>query len=517
MSFLSLLNISADILTLAIAGGLIFAVLVQPHRSFQSYVFSVFGLTVFVWAFLSLLLHIDRAAFGITPLLDTQMRSSALALIVTSYVFFVTAFLRPKARITRWFSLALPLVLIITLVLIWSGMAFEQLTNEVSVTTWGYAALGFAIVYLFYAFWLVLSSARPDSTILRIPTLLLLSPYLVNLVPALRVLPVDVVLIMVSVAVIGWVMLRSQVFNPLRNLNDELNIVNRDLQQVINDLAQQKETADVLNAELRAANQYKSEFLANMSHELRTPLNSIIGYSELLQKGLYGELTEKQQDRLAKIYTNGKQLLMLISDILDLNKIDSGKLKLDTEFFEVEPLLQMVVDEYRTQAEEKGLTMLVRHQPDLPQLFGDPQRIRQILTNLINNAIKFTTSGSIDIQSQRVQVTRGISGDFSLPTIGWIRDGLWVIISIRDSGIGIAPEDQARIFEEFSQVDGSHTREYGGTGLGLAIAKKLVLMHDGQIWVKSRLSEGSTFFVALPADIKESDSQRIIQALRQGL
>lgn len=512
-----LLNIFADILTLAIAGGLIFAVLVQPHRSAQTYAFSVFGLAVFAWSFVSFLLRLESNPLGVTLLVDTQLRASLLALIVASYVLFITVFLRPKARITRVFSVALPIVVLVTLVLVWSGAAFDQSAGTVALSNIGYIVLGCAAGYLFYAFWLVLSSARPDSNMLRIPTLLLLSPYLVNFVEELRVLPIDIVLIMIAVAVIGWVMLRSQVFNPLRELNEELNIANRDLQQVVNDLAQQKETAEALNVELRAANQYKSEFLANMSHELRTPLNSIIGYSELLQKGLYGELTDKQQDRLAKIYTNGKQLLALISDILDLNKIDSGKLKLDTEFFELEPLLQTVIDAYRTQAEEKGLTMLIRHQPDLPQLFGDPQRIRQILANIINNAVKFTASGSIDIQSQRVMVTRGISGDFSLPTIGWLRDGLWVIVSVRDSGIGIAPQDQARIFEEFSQVDGSHTREYGGTGLGLAITKKLVLMHDGQIWVKSRLGEGSTFFVALPADIKESDNQRIIQALRQGL
>ncbi len=221
MSSLTLLNILADILTLSIAGGLIFAVLVQPHRTAQTYAFSVFGLTVFVWAFVSLLLHIEGNPLGVTPLIDTQLRASLLALIVASYVFFMTVFLQPQARITRVFSLALPLVLLITLGMIWSGAAFEQTADEVAVTSLGYVALSFAIVYLFYVFWLVLSSARPDSNMLRIPTLMLLSPYLVNLVAELRVLPVDIVLIMVSVALIGWVMLRSQVFNPLRDLNDD--------------------------------------------------------------------------------------------------------------------------------------------------------------------------------------------------------------------------------------------------------------------------------------------------------
>ncbi len=512
---MTFLNIVPDILTLSIAGGLIFAVLVQPCRAAQMYAFSLFALAVFLWAFVSLLLHIDGNLLNVTRLVDMQLRLSLLTMIAASYFFFVTVFLKPQARIARVFLLALPLVLLITLGTIWTGAAFEQIGDEIAMTTLGYVVLSLSILYLLDAFWIILSSAHSHADMLRVPTLILLLPYLVNFATELRALPV--VLLMIAVAIIGWVMLRSQAFNPLRDLNDELHIANRDLQQVATELAREKQTVEALNAELRAANQYKSEFLANMSHELRTPLNSIIGYSELLQKGLYGQLTDKQQDRLGKIYANGKQLLSLISDILDLNKIDSGKLKLDTEFFELEPLLQLVVNEYRKQAEEKGLTLTVHHQPNLPQLFGDPQRIRQILDNILDNAVKFTATGGIDIQSQRVQVTRGVSADFNLPVIGWLRDGLWVIISIRDTGIGIAPEDQARIFEEFSQVEGGHAREYGGTGLGLAIAKKLALMHDGQIWVKSRPGEGSTFFVALPADIKESDSQRIIQALRQDL
>jgi signal transduction histidine kinase len=292
----------------------------------------------------------------------------------------------------------------------------------------------------------------------------------------------------------------------LNDLNAEMRIANRGLQQVINDLAAEKTRTETLNVELRASNTYKSEFLANMSHELRTPLNSIIGYSDLLRQGIYGELGEKQLDRLEKIYRNGVHLLRVISDILDLNKIDSGKLLLDTEFLDFAKLVSTLQTDYEPKAAAKGLTLTVSLAENIPRLYADPKRIHQVIDNLLDNAVKFTKEGEIKLEARMVNVAKGISSGFSLPTIGWLRDGQWVVFNVTDSGIGIAPEDQARIFDEFSQVDGSHTREFGGTGLGLAISRKLIEMHDGTIWVKSRAGEGSTFFVALPADLKEGEN-----------
>lgn len=499
----------ANIVALSTASGLIFAVAVQPRRTAHSYAFALFALFVAVWALLRLMFNAQANVFDTAAAFALQIHTTAMTLIAASYVFFVMLFLKPRSRLARLFALTLPVAVAVAFTLIWTG--------DPAIYTPQYVMLAVALGYLAYALWLIISASHKDSNILLIPTLLLMASYAVTLFPSLRVVPLESLLLTAAVLLIGWVMQRSQAFNPLRELNEELRVANRDFQQLVNALASEKETADKLNEELRAANQYKSEFLANMSHELRTPLNSIIGYSELLQKGIYGALNEKQLDRLNKIYGNGKQLLALISDILDLNKIDSGKLKLDTEVFNLGPLLEGVIEEYRPQAESKSLVVNVQLHPALPPLFGDRTRIRQILANIIENAVKFTTIGAVEIHSQRVTVTRGSSTDFALPTIGWLRDGTWVIITVRDTGIGIAPEDQARIFEEFSQVDGSHTREYGGTGLGLAIAKKLVLMHDGQIWVKSRPGEGSSFFVALPVDIKESDRQRSTQALPQNL
>jgi signal transduction histidine kinase len=304
---------------------------------------------------------------------------------------------------------------------------------------------------------------------------------------------------------VGWTALRQQISEPMQDLSAELRVANRDLHQALNEVARGKERIEELTEELRASGQYKSEFLANMSHELRTPLNSIIGYSELLQNGLYGSLTDKQSDRIEKIHRNGKALLDVISDILDLNKIDSGRLRLDPEFFALAPVVTMVTESVRAEATAKGLALAV-HVPDMPDLYGDPLRIRQVLQNVVDNAVKFTLQGGIDVSVERFSVVKGVSKGFPLPTIGWLRDGEWAVLSVKDTGIGIAPEDQARIFEEFAQVDGSRTREFGGTGLGLAIAKKLVIMHEGQIWVRSRPDEGSTFFIALPADVRAPET-----------
>lgn len=499
-----------DLLSLAIACGLIFALTLQPRRSRDTLLFSLFSASVAFWA-LAAIVGNRLNLFDWSLMAIMQTRATAMTLIVATYYVFVLGFLRPRSRIIRVISLGLPILIIVSLVIIWGVGIFDAAPagTEITLTlnTAGYIVLAAAVGYLIFTFWLIISSPDKRSNHLRIPTGLLIAAYAVNLVPVLLMLPTDTVLITIALLIIGWRVLQYQVFDPMNELNTELRVANRDLQQIVSDLAREKERVEQLNEDLRAANQYKSEFLANMSHELRTPLNSIIGYSELLQKGLYGELSPKQGDRLEKIYRNGKQLLALISDILDLNKIDSGKMRLDTEMFPLGPVIQSVIDEFRPEAEGKSLALSAQMPDDIPTIYGDPLRIRQIIHNLTDNAIKFTREGGVQLAAQRISVQKGISQDFALPTIGWLRDGQWIIATVKDTGIGIAPEDQARIFEEFSQADGSHTREFGGTGLGLAIAKKLIQMHDGQIWVRSRSGEGSTFFVALPADVKEVDKQ----------
>ncbi|NPV66422.1 MAG: GAF domain-containing protein [Anaerolineae bacterium] len=242
------------------------------------------------------------------------------------------------------------------------------------------------------------------------------------------------------------------------------------------------ETLERHAAELSEANRLKSEFLANISHELRTPMNAIIGFSEALLSGLYGELNATAADRVERILRNGRGLLALIDDLLDLSRIDTGKLQLAPEPLALGETIRLAVEAVETQLASKGLSIEVSVPADLPSVEADPIRLRQVLNNLLDNAIKFTHYGGITI---RAGVEEGAA-----PARVWC--------SVTDTGIGIAPENQMIIFDEFRQVDGTSTRQYEGTGLGLAITKRLLSLMNGRIAVESNLGQGSTFTFWLP-------------------
>jgi signal transduction histidine kinase len=231
--------------------------------------------------------------------------------------------------------------------------------------------------------------------------------------------------------------------------------------------------------QIEAANRHKSEFLANMSHELRTPLNAIIGFSEVLQERMFGELNEKQAEYTDDILTSGRHLLSLINEILDLSKVEAGRMELEVATFD----LPLAIDNARTFLRERavkhGINLDVTVDERLGDFTGDERKIKQILLNLLSNAVKFTPEG-------------GRIGISARQTDGAIE------ISVTDTGIGIAPEDQARIFEEFRQVGGDYAHKKEGTGLGLTLAKKFVELHGGGIWVESEVGKGSTFTFTLP-------------------
>jgi PAS domain S-box-containing protein len=227
-----------------------------------------------------------------------------------------------------------------------------------------------------------------------------------------------------------------------------------------------------------AATRHKSEFLANMSHELRTPLNAILGYTELILDNIYGEVPEKIREVLERLEKNGRHLLSLINDVLDLSKIEAGQLVLSLDDYSMADVIQTVITSVETLAAEKNLKLNVIVPDGLKIGRGDQQRIAQVLLNLVGNAIKFTERGEVKVEV-------GVSDETFL-------------ISVIDSGPGISVADQKKIFEEFQQADGSSTREKGGTGLGLSIAKRIVEMHSGQIWVESTPGKGSNFKFALP-------------------
>ncbi|QIG51292.1 GAF domain-containing protein [Nordella sp. HKS 07] len=235
--------------------------------------------------------------------------------------------------------------------------------------------------------------------------------------------------------------------------------------------------------QLEIASRHKSQFLANMSHELRTPLNSVLGFTEMLADGLYGELPEKARTTLGRVQANGRHLLGLINDVLDLSKIEAGQLVLTIDNYAIGQIVKTVAATTEPLARAKGLHLSATIADGLPLGRGDERRLAQVLLNLAGNAVKFTENGSVEIAASA-------------------QDGCFEVL-VRDTGPGIAPEHQARIFEEFQQIDESSTRLKGGTGLGLAISKRIVEMHGGTIGVESTPGTGSTFRVRIPIKADE--------------
>jgi PAS domain S-box-containing protein len=233
------------------------------------------------------------------------------------------------------------------------------------------------------------------------------------------------------------------------------------------------------SAQLELASRHKSEFLANMSHELRTPLNSIIGFSEVLGERMFGDLNGKQEEYLNDICTSGKHLLSLINDILDLSKIEAGRMELEVTTFDLPQAIDDAVTLMRERAGQRGIVLQAEVAEPVRDIRADERKVKQVLLNLLSNAIKFTPAGG------RVEV-RATQTDGSIE------------VSVSDTGVGIAPEDQETVFEEFRQV-GASAAKHEGTGLGLALCRKFLELHGGTIWVKSQLGSGSTFTFTIPA------------------
>jgi signal transduction histidine kinase len=238
--------------------------------------------------------------------------------------------------------------------------------------------------------------------------------------------------------------------------------------------------------ELQELDRLKSAFLANMSHELRTPLNSILGFTDVMLEGLDGPLTDYMDNDLRLIQKNGQHLLHLINDVLDMAKIESGRMNLHPEKFTVHSILDEVTSITSTLASEKNLALFIEEDSDREiEIYADNTRLRQVMINLVNNAIKFTFTGKIALRVARL-------------------DGARVLITVKDTGLGIPPDHLEAVFQEFTQVDTSTTRKVGGTGLGLPISRRLVDMHGGRLWAESTgvEGEGSTFFVEMPLEAR---------------
>lgn len=266
---------------------------------------------------------------------------------------------------------------------------------------------------------------------------------------------------------------------------------------LFSDITQRKQSEEALQRAkevAEAANRAKSQFLANMSHELRTPLNAIIGFSEILTDRTFGELNPRQLKYTNNIQTSGRHLLQLINDILDLSKVEAGRLELSRVAFAVEKALRDVMEIVKGLASRKRIALHCDVSPDLPVLFADEPKFKQIMYNLLSNAIKFTTDGgSVAVLATRHDESPGPAG-------GSGTTGKALKVEVRDTGIGIQPQDFDRIFIEFEQVDSSYGRQQQGTGLGLALTKRLIELHGGRIWVRSEGIEGkgSTFTFLIP-------------------
>ncbi|MDH3688700.1 MAG: ATP-binding protein [Gammaproteobacteria bacterium] len=269
-----------------------------------------------------------------------------------------------------------------------------------------------------------------------------------------------------------------------------IEVANRDeLGDLAENLNNMSEELGRLYREIEATSRHKSEFLANMSHELRTPLNAIIGFSEVLAERMFGELNEKQAEYIQDIHESGQHLLSLINDILDLSKVEAGRMELELSKFDIGAALENAFTLVKERMVRHGVNLDVELAPDLGDMVGDQRKFKQILLNLLSNAVKFTNEGGrVKVEAARMS------------------DRLEVTVS--DTGIGISSEDQRVIFEEFRQVSSDHGKTSEGTGLGLTLTKKFVEMHGGKIWVDSKIGKGSTFGFSLPLTPSES-----IQAL----
>jgi signal transduction histidine kinase len=267
-------------------------------------------------------------------------------------------------------------------------------------------------------------------------------------------------------------------------LAGRMNNMSAELRRLYEEEREAARQLEALNSQLARASQAKSEFLANMSHELRTPMNAILGFTEMILDDIYGDVPPEVRGPIQDVRTCGQQLLRLINDVLDLSKIEAGRMELSLTDYSVQEVVETARTSLRSLADEKGLEFTADVQPDIPLAYGDGKRITQCLTNLVGNALKFTKQGGVEIGARL--------------------DGDQVVYSVTDTGIGIPTDQLDHIFGEFRQVDSSISREFGGTGLGLSITKTFVELHGGRIWVESEPGRGSTFRFAIPLRVAQA-------------
>ncbi len=500
MSFEHAILLAVNGLSLCGAVGLIYVLLIQPGRGPLDAWYSVFLGGVALWAYFAL----ARVFPDLSSLSETHNFYAlfiGLMLAPVALFGFVVTLCKPRDGLAPALTAWGVIFWIAASVLLWANAIVRYTETGADRVAFTFKPLGIVMAvhlafYLLMSFFYLHISANPAVKPLRLPVVLMMVGYASNLYEPLRIPPLGIGLLAAGALIIGYIMLRWQLFNPLREVREELRVANNDLRQATTDVDFERKRADRLAEEVQEISRYKTEFLTDMGHRLRTPLNSIVGYSELLLDGTYGDVPERQRDRIEKVHRNGLGLLGLINDVLDLSKLEGGRLSLTLTPVRPAPLIETMVDVIRPKAEGKGLALETTLNAPLRMIRADEVRVQQVGLNLLDNAVRFTEQGCVKISASNLTVKNGRSAEFALPVIGWLDDREWLLVAVEDTGIGIAPEDQALIFETFYQ---GASAQGEGAGLGLALARRLVELHAGRIWVRSTPGVGSTFYVALPA------------------
>lgn len=455
----------ANLLTGTVAAALFLLIFWQNPKNLLNQLFGFTMLALTVYSVANIMSRLP--SLGVDPLVSTYINGSLYLAFVMGLFLSSIRFADLHSYFIRVMTFTGIVIFFILMFLLWGGYTTDSLrevpdkpgTFESQLTIIGVISVALTFMYPLLTT-IILYQVRhraprlrdfwkaPAMAVFGIIWLATLWPY--------TYIPFNAIALAVAAFIMGRAILRENLFNPLADVTRELQEKNRELQD---------------------ADRVKNQFLAKMSHELRTPLNSIIGYTDLVLEGLYGDLSDQQADRLQKVLRNGRNLLNLINDILDLSHIEIGQIVLYPEPVSTQDLLESVVSVVQPQMESKGLALLREYDSASP-IFVDRMRAQQIITNIMSNAVKFTPNGHIRIQAQDE------NGN--------------VHITIEDTGIGIPEDKMHRVFQEFRQIDNAPTREYGGTGLGMSITRRLVEMSGGKIWVESKLDAGTTFHLLLP-------------------
>lgn len=466
LNTVTLIVVSSNIIIAIVSAALLLLIFWQNPRGRTNQLFAITMLGLNLYSVFNIVNRFNPT-LGMNVRFMTYSVGSFYSIFLVGLFFASVEFAKIENRLISALKVFFVVGFIYSMIITWTNLGnsgIQEVANQRGSYRTDLTSLGFSSILLGFLFpfitTIILFRARREAPRLRrlwlAPLFVLIGILWLAFLWNATLLPVNAVMLAIAALILGQAVLSENLLNPLADLSREL---------------QHK------NAELIEADQVKNRFLAKMSHELRTPLNSIIGYTDLILDGLYGDLTPQQQDRLQKVIRNGRNLLNLINDILDLSHIETGQLILEPEVIDTVETIEQVIDVLQHDAEAKNIE-IQRAFADAPPILADDKRTRQILTNILSNAVKFTHEGHIRVAA--------------------MAENSMVRFVIEDTGIGIDPAKIDDVFEAFRQIDNTATRQYGGTGLGMSITKQLVEMSGGTIGLESGVNQGTTFYFTLP-------------------